>query len=654
MPVLLSALPILFIDYQAILEYLGSDDVAGELLSLGYLTSYLLTIFTRDIFNLPLKSLEIVGMFEYALDLMEGGDYTYGDTMPTRLLRTLKKWRKITASQLLDVGEAIFIAQGIDLDQQLGMDDMQVVSMAGTLGSRLSAISSQYSGSVTQGEATAEAVSTYATLLFGSRLSKDIVDFLDGRRTVRIPIDESAMPSSLFKDTPRFKLFRQDNDDDNDSSNGKGAWDCILIATGILTTKELEDASSYGGEAWKAVLDSILQLARDFYDSTLGDMLHNGGPTVHNDASELESFFLGPDDKASDTADKKWTKFIEIFGPLVGERLMKDVVREFVSSGVLQGLEPNSVQDILTKQSPLDQWKTVERTLIGVRPGEYNANLGFSGHLILASTDSYRFVAEAKNSAEANLSVTTDNQQYTFKPQSRDSQVLVTTRVTLTGSQVYKFSASAHIQGLQWRASQVLQQAVPVDGLVDGSTTSQLGTSLNWLARYKLLIERLQLVPCEVEPLGIDLSWPYLDFLMSYVDLRTYIVSQQNQMTTVSAVAGKLLSVFPLRLDSSGSAEARYTVKDVINATGWSEDDIRPYASFTPSDRLTWQGVLQVRAQLPICKTLGVLIDDVYRWVYIRTTHMGDERRQQADELALPLASHLASGVGGDGCRRRL
>lgn len=602
--VVLAALRISSKEFALIIAHLGTS--TSDTLNFTTLSSYLRTIFIRDAFGIELRDLKTLDQFR--------GVFGTPKNTSTDFLKALKKWQRLT-TQVFSIGEGIFIATGQDPDK-LGPDSKLVVSMAGTLGSQLSLIDSQYPDIIEDDEATSDAVSQYASPLFGPQFSKNIVNFLEGKRVVRIPIEPSAIPTS-FKDTTKLKVSREDG---------------LLIVTGILTDKELRDALSQGRQpGWRKALDSIRNLARDFYHSTMGDML-DGLP----DPSELEGFFLQGDDVDSGTAQLKRAMFLEVFIPLLRKRLVARSVREFVDSGALQGMAPDAIRMILAKFPPDPQTpgavaeQTIEEKLMAIRSDVYDSSEPFEGHLIPASTDSYRFVADAGSGS--NLSVTIDKTTYTFKPQFDKSQFFVTDAVALTGSQIYEFSATSGIEGLQWRALQNRQQSIPIDALIKSSTSEDLRTNLSWLTRFRMLMDRLHLDSREVMALDTRLTWDFIDYMMSYVDLRAYIVSQQEK-TTESNVAQKLLSVFPLRIDPLN--EPRYSATEISNATGWPLGDIRPYASFTAMDKVTWRGVLQIKSQISICKNLGVLVDDVYLWVSGRATDTFDDKWERADELTL-------------------
>lgn len=605
LPVLLAALRISSRDFSLILARLGTS--TSDVLNFTTLSSYLRTIFIRDAFGIELEDLDTLNQFRQAFG-------TPNDT-PRDFLTALEKWHRLT-SQTFDVGESIFVATGQDPDK-LGPDPRLVISMAGTLGSQLSLVDSQYPDIIEDSEATADAVSQYASPLFGSQSSKNIINFLEGKRVVRISINPSAIPAA-FKDTKKLKASRDEG---------------FLIATGILTDKELKDAIAQGRQAaWRKALESIKTLAQDFYHNTMGDML----ASLAN-ASELEIFLLQGDDADTGTAEQKRAKFLEAFIPLLRKRLIARSVREFVDSGVLQGMAPDIIRMILAKCPPdpetpgIVSEQTITEKLMAVRSDTYDPGEPFQGHLIPTSTDSYRFVADA--SSGSNQSVTIDGKSYPLKPQFDKSQFLVTEAVALTGSQIYEFSATSGIEELQWRALQSnLQQTVPIDALVKSDTSEDLLANLSWLTRFRMLIDRLHLDSREVEALDTRFSWEFIDYLMSYIDLRAYIVSQQEK-TATSAVAQKLLSVFPLRIDSQ--TETRYTATQISNATGWSLADIRPYASFAPTDTVTWRSVLRIKSQISICKNLGVLVSDVYRWVSGRASDTFDEKWERADELTL-------------------
>lgn len=606
LPVLLAALRISPQDFDLILSLLRTT--TGEPLNFASLSTYLRIIFIRDVFGVDLRDW---GSLERFRD-----DPLFFNYSATEFLDALQEWRRLT-TQIFSVEEADFVASGQD-PVKLGPDADSIISTAATLGARLTAIESQYPDIIDQDKATADAVLQCASPLFGLQLSKDIVDFLEGKRIARIPVDPLTIPDA-FEDTKKLKVSREDG---------------YLIATGILTEEELRDALSQGQSVdWRMALESIRSLAQDFYCSTMGALL-----TDSPKASELEGFFLMGDDDASETAERKRYMFLNTFTPLLRQRLVRRSVREFVDSGILQGVAPEIVRMILAKHLPDPQSEgglsehTIEESLAAVRSDVYDSRKPFNGHVIPPSTDSYQFVASAESSS--NVSVTVDKTTYPFKPLFDRSQFIATDSIALTGGQAYHFSATTGIEGLQWRSLQNLQQTATIDALVQRSTSDSLGTELNWITRFRMFMERLNLVPCEIEAVDTRLSWAFIEYMMDYVELRNFVLSQQDKATP-GAVAQKLFSVFPLRLEMDGQKWPRYSAEDISIATGWPKSDIRPYSSFKNSDRITWQGVLQIKSQIAIAKRMGVLIDYVYRLVDDRVAGYDYDIWDRANELTL-------------------
>ncbi|KAM3444794.1 hypothetical protein NHJ13734_001144 [Beauveria thailandica] len=606
LPVLLAALRISPQDFDLILSLLRTT--ASEPLNFASLTTYLRVIVIRDAFGVDLRDW---GSLERFRDDALFFNYSAAD-----FLDALKEWRRLT-TQIFSVGEVDFVASGQDPDK-LGPDASSIISTAATLGARLTAIESQYPDVIDQDKATADAVLQCASPLFGSQLSKDIVDFLQGKRIVRIPVDPLVIPDA-FEDTKKLSVSRADG---------------FLIATGILTDKELSDALSQGQSLdWRKALESIRSLAQDFYYSTMGALL-----TDSPNASELEEFFLMGDDDASKTAERKCYVFLNTFTPLLRQRLVSRSVREFVDSGVLQGMAPEIVRMILAKHPPDPQSEgdllehTIEDSLAAVRSDVYDSREPFNGHVIPPSTDSYRFVASAGSSS--NVSVTVDKTTYPFKPLFDKSQFIATDSIALTGGQAYPFSATTGIEGLQWRSLQNPQQTATIDALVKRSTSDSLGTDLSWITRFRMFMEHLNLVPCEIEAVDTRLSWIFIDYMMDYVDLRNFVLSQQDKATP-GAVAQKLFSVFPLRLEMDGQKWPRYSAEDISIATGWPKSDIRPYSSFKKTDKVTWRSVLQIKSQIAIAKRMGVRIDYAYRLVDDRVEGYEYDMWDRANELTL-------------------
>lgn len=618
LPVILAALRIPPKDFPLLLKYLGGTE--QDPLNFHTLSSYLRSSLLCEAFDVRFNELDILKDFQ---------SFFSSANTPMDLLRTFKRWEKLT-KQTFNVGEIIFISTRQDPDK-LGMDPYDTVAISADLGAQLSLIDSQYPDIVNSGnggqdssEANSDTVSRYASLLFGSAMSKDILNFLEGRRVTRVPIDPPDAAPANFTDTQKLKLSREEG---------------VLVATGLLSNDELNDALKQGSHpGWKTAVNNIRDLVRDFYRGALGDILEN-----EPDAKDLETFFLQGDDTKpgdKDTGGKKSMatlkreKFLSKFIPLLRARLVRKTVNAFISNGVLQGMVPETARVVLQKPWASGSPDAIEDQLMGVRSDTYNAQEAFEGYLVPGTTDLYRFIADASSTPMhgTNLSITIDKTKYQFKPQFEGSQFLVTDLVSLSGSKTYEFAATAGIQNLQWRAQQTLQQAVPVTSLIKLSTRDTLMTNLNLLIRLRLVIERLQLNLNEVTALDANLSWPLMDYLMDYVDLRAFIISQ-NEKTPNSTVADKLLSVFPLRIDVTN--EPRYGAEEISNATGWSQRDIRPYASFTKGDRVTWKSVLQIKAQLEICEKLGVLVNDVYRWTSTRDTDTAEERQKRADELTL-------------------